>query len=120
MIPVEVSLKNFLGYDDNGGEGYRFDFRDHRLWSISGDNGAGKSAIFDVITYSLFGRHRGGASRDEELLRKGATEMSCSFSFEHNNRLYRITRTLKKRTRRSGLVAHERACQLDLDIEEAG
>ena len=113
MIPVEVSLKNFLGYDDNGGEGYRFDFRDHRLWSISGDNGAGKSAIFDVITYSLFGRHRGGASRDEELLRKGATEMSCSFSFEHNNRLYRITRTLKKRTRRSGLVAHERACQLD-------
>ncbi len=113
MIPVEVRLKNFLGFDDNGGEDYRFDFRDHRLWSISGDNGAGKSAIFDVVTYSLFGRHRGGASRDEELLRKGETEMSCSFSFEHNGRLYRITRTLKKRTRRSGSIAYERACQLD-------
>lgn len=113
MIPLQITLRNFLGYDDNEGEPYSYDFRDHRLWSISGDNGAGKSAIFDVVTYTLFGCHRGGRSRDEELLRKGATEMSCSFAFEHGGRPYRVTRTLKKRTRRSGEVVHERAGQLD-------
>jgi DNA repair exonuclease SbcCD ATPase subunit len=114
VIPVEVTLSHFLGYDDSGGQGYRFDFREHRLWSISGDNGAGKSAIFDAITYVLFGRHRGGASRDEELLRKGAASMECSFSFSHKGRLYRAKRTLKKRVRpRSGGIVYERACQLD-------
>ena len=113
MIPLEVTLTNFLGYDDNDGNGYRYDFKDHRLWSISGDNGAGKSAIFDAITYTLFGRHRGGATRDEELIRKGANQMLCTFTFEHNGRQYRITRTIKKRTKRSGEVAYDRACQLD-------
>ena len=68
MIPVEVTLRNFMCFGEHEGEGYRFNFRDHRLWSISGDNGAGKSAIFDAITYTLFGRHRGGERRDEELI----------------------------------------------------
>ncbi|MBW3589859.1 MAG: SMC family ATPase [Actinobacteria bacterium] len=113
MIPLEVEVSNFLSYDDNGGNGYRFDFRDHRLWSISGDNGAGKSAIFDAITYALFGRHRGGASNDSELLRKGCTEMSCSFTFLYSGKTYRASRTLKKRTRLSGQPSYDRACQLD-------
>jgi DNA repair protein SbcC/Rad50 len=113
VIPVEVTLSNFMGYDDNGGQGFRYDFRDHKLWSISGDNGAGKSAIFDAITYVLFGRHRGGATHDEELLRKGAASMACSFTFEHNGRRYRIQRTLKKRVKRTGEAAYEKACQLD-------
>lgn len=110
---MEVEIKNFLSYDDVDGEPYRYDFRDHRLWSISGDNGAGKSAIFDAITYALFGRHRGGASRDEELLRKGSNEMVCTFTFSHQGRTYRITRTLKKRTKRSGEPTYSKACQLD-------
>lgn len=113
MIPLEVEVSNFLSYDDNGGAGYRFDFRDHRLWSISGDNGAGKSAIFDAITYTLFGRHRGGASHDEELLRKGCAEMSCLFTFSYSGIMYRARRTVKQRTKRSGQLTYDRACQLD-------
>lgn len=113
MIPLEVEVSNFLSYDDNGGAGYRFDFRDHRLWSISGDNGAGKSAIFDAITYTLFGRHRGGASHDEELLRKGCAEMSCLFTFSYSGIMYRARRTVKRRTKRSGQLTYDRACQLD-------
>lgn len=113
MIPVEVTLSNFLGYDDNQGEGYTYNFADHRLWSISGDNGAGKSAIFDAITYCLFGRHRGGAQRDEELLHKGASNMSCSFTFDHFGFRYCVRRTLTKRTRRTGTVTTERASQIE-------
>ncbi len=113
MIPVEVTLRNFMCYDESGGDGYRYNFRDHRLWSICGDNGAGKSAIFDAITYTLFGHHRGGERRDEELIRKGANEMACAFSFEHFGRLYRVTRTIRRRVRRTGEAAYDRACQLD-------
>ena len=39
--------------------------------------------------------------------------MACAFSFEHHGRLYRVTRTIKRKTRRSGEVAYHRACQLD-------
>lgn len=120
MIPVEVTLRNFMCYDDNEGEPFRFNFRDHRLWSICGDNGAGKSAIFDAITYTLFGRHRGGERRDEELIRKGANEMACSFSFEHYSRLFRVTRTIKRKVKRSGEVAFDRACELDWFDTDSG
>lgn len=113
MIPEEVTLSNFLSYDDNGGDGYRFNFREHRLWSISGVNGAGKSTIFDAITYALFGQHRGGAQHDEELLNKNATNLECSFTFTHNAVQYRVTRTLKKRTSRNGAATYPAACQID-------
>ncbi|MBV9101879.1 MAG: SMC family ATPase [Candidatus Dormibacteraeota bacterium] len=110
---MEITLSNFLSYDDNDGAGYTFDFRDHRLWSISGDNGAGKSTLFDVITYTLFGQHRGGAQRDEELLNKKASNFSCSFTFGHKGVLYRVTRTLSKRIKRNGEAAYQPAAQVD-------
>lgn len=114
MIPMELTLRNFLTYDDNDGAGYRFNFRDHRLWSISGDNGAGKSTLFDVITYTLFGQHRGGAQRDEELLNKQASNFVCSFTFSHNHLLYKVTRTLAKKIKRNGEAKYESACQVEL------
>ena len=111
--PVAVTLSNFLGYDDNDGNGYTYDFSDHRLWSISGDNGAGKSAIFDAITYCLFGKHRGGAQKHEQLLHKGTNKLSCSFTFDHLEVRYRVRRTLTKKTRRTGKVAFDSACQVE-------
>jgi len=56
VIPVRVHLKNFLTYgttDDD--EPILFDFDEATLWSISGQNGAGKTSIFDAITYCLYG-----------------------------------------------------------------
>lgn len=115
MIPVRVLLQNFLTYQGEGDEPVIFDFRGAKLWSIWGDNGAGKSAIFDAITYCLFGVHRGGAGQgsDADLLRKGESRMHVGFEFEVSGTLYRVTRTLTRRQRRSGSLTDERTQQAD-------
>jgi DNA repair protein SbcC/Rad50 len=110
VVPVRVLLENFLTYD-----AAEFDFRGARLWSIWGDNGAGKSAIFDAITYCLFGVHRGGAAQgaDAELLRKGQTRMSACLEFEVEGTLFRVTRTLARRRKRTGASSDDRTQQAD-------
>jgi len=95
MIPVRVLLKNFLCYAEaDNGQPIEFDFEGSPLWSISGDNGAGKSAIFDAITYTLFGEHRGGAVGDSRLIRKGADRCEVVFEFRLDGQLYRVRRTV--------------------------
>ena len=56
MIPVRVKLAGFLSYADER----ELSFDGSSLWLLSGPNGSGKSAVFDAITYCLFGEHRGG------------------------------------------------------------
>lgn len=97
MIPVRVQLKNFLCYGEaEDGGPIEFDFDDAPLWSICGDNGAGKSAIFDAITYTLFGQHRGGAQDDGRLIRKGAGSCEAAFEFRQDGRLWRVRRTVAR------------------------
>ena len=100
MIPVKVEVKNFLcfGESEDGGP-IEFDFDGSALWSISGDNGAGKSAIFDAITYVLFGEHRGGKQEDVRLIRKGASNMEASFSFLVDGQMLRARRTVGRSPR---------------------
>lgn len=102
MIPVRVLVRNFLCYSEmEDGTPIEFDFEGSRLWSITGDNGAGKSAIFDAITYALFGQHRGGAQDDARLIHKGALECEATFEFRLDERLYRVRRTVSRRRRKA-------------------
>lgn len=95
MIPVQILVRNFLCYDQNeDGKPICIDFDGSPLWSISGDNGAGKSALFDAITYALFGVHRGGSQGDSRLIRKGCGECAVSFIFQLDGKLYQVSRTV--------------------------
>jgi len=99
VIPVRVQVRNFLTYGEaDGGGPIEFDFEGSRLWSISGNNGSGKSAVFDAITYALFGHHRGGATGDGRLIRKGARQCEATFEFRSDGQLYRVRRTVARRT----------------------
>src|SRR5438874_11500987 len=95
MIPQRVYLRGFLSYRDE--QEVRFD--GSSLWMLSGLNGSGKSAIFDAVTYALFGHHRGGATNAVELINKDADGLSVEFDFTLDGELYRVRRTLKRTSR---------------------
>lgn len=96
MIPLRVELTNFLSHLCENGEPITFDFDGAVLWSISGDNGAGKSAIFDAITWTLYGRHRGGSLHPDRLICHGAPNCAAAFEFEQNDQRYRVERSLRR------------------------
>ena len=48
---------------------------------LAGLNGSGKSAIFDAVTYALFGHHRGGGQQADELINKDSDALLVEFDF---------------------------------------
>ncbi len=96
MIPVKLSMRNFMCYRDNVPP---LDFTGIHLACLSGGNGNGKSAIIDSMTWALWGKAR--ASSDDDLIHTTQTEMEVEFDFTVGPQLYRIIRKRsrpKKRT----------------------
>jgi exonuclease SbcC len=98
VIPKRVVLENFLSHGEPATE-LRFT-DDEPLWVLCGPNGVSKSAVFDAITYALFGCHRGGKGQGmEELIRHGTNGFRVVFEFGFGGMVYRITRTYSLRGR---------------------
>jgi exonuclease SbcC len=99
MIPLKLTLKNFMSY---GEERVTLDFSGMHVVCLSGDNGNGKSALLEAITYALWGETRvsgSQASGEDDLIRLGADEMEIAFDFLLNNSCYRVIRRRNRRTR---------------------
>jgi DNA repair exonuclease SbcCD ATPase subunit len=96
VIPKRIELENFLSF---GKPAVEFSFTDDEpLWALCGRNGVGKSAVFDAITYALYGEHRGGTQKAERLIRHDANAFRIVFEFEFAGVDYRITRARSGRT----------------------
>ena len=92
MIPLTLSIKNFLSY---GPQTQTINFGPYPLICLSGKNGHGKSALLDAITWALWGQARkvgSAAKADEGLLRLGQTQMMVSLDFTSNGQTYRVRR----------------------------
>ncbi len=92
MIPLKLSLRNFMCYKENVNP---LDFSGIHMACLSGDNGNGKSALLDAMTWALWGRSR--AKTDDELIHTHATEMEVEFEFLLGENHYRIIRKRQKR-----------------------
>ena len=108
MIPLSLSLRNFLSY---GEEVPPLDFSQFHVACLTGGNGHGKSALLDGITYALWGQARKSRS-DEEMCRIGAREMRVDFDFALGEKHFRVIRSWH-RTKR-GVPA------LDLQVASDG
>ena len=99
MIPVSLTLKNFLSY---GEDAPTLDFTSFQLACVTGRNGHGKSAVFDAMTWALWGEARKASSDrkpDEGLLRIGATDMRVEFVFDLDGQRFRVGRSFRKTTK---------------------
>jgi len=96
MIPVSLRIKNFMSYGENLPP---IDFTRFKVAVMVGENGNGKSAIWDAITWCLWNRARGvdaGGKGVDDLVRLGADEMEVEFTFLLEGHLYRVIRKRKK------------------------
>ena len=95
MIPIKLSLRNFMCYQDNVPP---LSFDGIHTACIAGDNGNGKSALIDAMTWALWGKTR--AKSDDDLIHSGQAEMEVEFDFAVEQQRYRIIRKHSKPKRR--------------------
>lgn len=94
MRPLKLTMAGFgpyagvqvLDFDRLGSSG---------LYLITGDTGAGKTTIFDAITFALFGEASGN-NRDSTMLRskyaKDDAPTYVELTFAYGGKVYTVTR----------------------------
>lgn len=112
MRPLRLEMSAFGSY----GERTQIDFRnmEHGLFLITGDTGAGKTTVFDAITYALYGETSGGI-RSGNMMRSqyaGADAPTyVEYEFSYGNNHYMIRRNpeyVTEKRRKNGKVAYPR------------
>lgn len=97
MLPKKIIMENFGPFVH---EEVDFDeMTEAPLFLISGKTGAGKTTIFDAITFALYGDASGGVRSSNEIRSSFAEpteETRVQFIFEHQGRQYSIERWPKQ------------------------
>ena len=90
MIPLRLSLKNFLSYREE-----EVNLEGVRIACLCGENGAGKSALLDAMTWALWGKARGRSN--EDLVYSGQQEMRVELDFQADHGRYRVVRQYSRK-----------------------
>lgn len=102
MIPQRVYMKGFMSYRDET----TLSFQGSSLWVLAGRNGAGKSAVFDAMTFALYGAHRGGEQHAKTLINKQCDGFVVEFDFIVGDDEYRVRRTCSQKRSSSYQAFH--------------
>ena len=93
------------------------------LYLITGDTGAGKTTIFDAITFALYGE-ASGMVRDSQMFRskyaKPETKTYVELQFTYRGKAYRVTRNpeyLRPKGRGSGMTVQKADAALVYESE---
>ncbi len=93
MIPLRIHLDGFMSYREPA----TVSFDGAPLWALVGPNGAGKSALFDAITFVLYGACRGGKQHHEDLINHQADRLMVELDFRLGEEVFRVKRTVARR-----------------------
>jgi exonuclease SbcC len=88
LILDTITLHNFMSYGDE-----RVDLTPINVACLTGQNGAGKSAILDAVTWGLWECAR---SSSDELVRLGQGEMWVEVGFRLEGQRYKVRRSRHK------------------------
>jgi exonuclease SbcC len=86
MIPLQLTLKNFLSYREA-----TLDFRGLHTACICGANGAGKSSLLEAITWVVWGKTR--TATEDDVIHAGVNHVRVDFDFICHQQTYRIIRS---------------------------
>lgn len=109
MKPMKITMSAFGSY--GGRQEIDFSRTDRGIFLITGDTGAGKTTLFDAITYALFDETSGGR-RDGDMMRSQfadeATPTFVEFLFDYGGQQYTIRRNpnyrrISKRRNKEGV-----------------
>ena len=122
MRPHKLTISAFGPYAGN--VEVDFDkFGNNGLFLITGDTGAGKTTIFDAITYALFGA-ASGKERDDSMFRstyaKPETPTFVELGFEYAGKQYKVKRSpkqLRPKDRGTGLTEKKAEAELQVGTE---
>ncbi|MGF1512306.1 MAG: AAA family ATPase [Elainellaceae cyanobacterium] len=85
MIPLRLSLTNFLSYRQA-----TLDFSGLHVACVCGSNGAGKSSLLEAIAWAVWGQSR--ASSEDNVIHLSEAEARVDFTFRCHQQTYRIVR----------------------------
>ena len=118
MKPLKLTMCAFGSY----GKETVIDFTkaDHGLFLITGDTGAGKTTIFDGITFAIYGETSGG-KRDGKMMRSQfaspSDETYVELTFSYRGNVYTVRRSpeyMWEKKRGCGLVKAAASVELTL------
>ena len=88
MIPQRLSVRNFLCYREDAPT---LDFSGIHVACLCGNNGHGKSALLDAITWCLWGEAR--SKSQDDLISYGSGECRVELDFSSRDTCYRVIRS---------------------------
>ncbi len=103
MRLIELTLSAFGPYKVKQTINFT-EINDRKLFLITGPTGAGKTSIFDAISFALFGSSN-GSNRDGDSLRSDFASLDdetyVSLTFEIKGNIYKVWRSPKQEKRRA-------------------